>query len=167
MSIYSGFARRAQETMYNKLVYKTIEVLTTQIMASRSHKLDAPAEEPKFRQKVLKLYKALHNFEKMKHLEPNMTGAFHTLAKMMYYEIKKDSLGSAIGSGRQQSLDSNGFLEGLSASNFRVSDELSNIGSELSMGHSALNYRVNLETIEENPSRRQQIPKSETMPSND
>lgn len=150
MSIYSGFARRAQETMYNKLVYKTIEVLATHVLSIRSQKTEVPVEDRKFRQKVLKLFKALHNFEKLKHLEPNMTGAFHTLAKTLYYEIKKDSTGSV----RQHSLDSNGFIDGLSAGDFKISDNLSNIGSELSMGHSAINYRVNLETIEENPSRR-------------
>ena len=35
MSVYSGFAKRNQETIYNKLVYKSLEVLSDYIYNSK------------------------------------------------------------------------------------------------------------------------------------
>ena len=91
--------------------------------------------------KVLKLYKTMHYLEKMKHLEPNMTSGFHNLAKSMYFEYKDSR------SQERMSNSSNGFIEALSNSQFKISDELSNVGSELSIGHSAIGFKNNLETI--------------------
>ena len=36
MSIYSGFATRQQETIYNKFVYKSLEMLAEEVVNRRS-----------------------------------------------------------------------------------------------------------------------------------
>lgn len=41
------------------------------------------------------MYKGMHYLEKMKHLDPNMTGAFHQLAKVLYYEIKGKAISNS------------------------------------------------------------------------
>ena len=38
MSIYSGFAKRQQETIYNKLIFKTLDVLSGFIIATKFNK---------------------------------------------------------------------------------------------------------------------------------
>lgn len=72
--------------------------------------------------------------EKCKHLEPMISPAFHSLAKAIYFEYKKD-----IGSNdRTSPNDSNGFIEALSCSQYKFSDDISNLGSEISGG---LNFK--------------------------
>ena len=89
MSIYSGFAKRSQETVYNKLVFKALDMLSQYVYCSRFNK--PFADELKFSKKMLKLYKAMNYMEKNKHLEPNMSVAIHHLAKHLYYEYKEGS----------------------------------------------------------------------------
>lgn len=89
MSIYSGFAKRSQETVYNKLVFKALDMLSNYVYATRFNK--TLFDEIKFPKKMLKLYKALNYMEKHKHLEPNMSVAIHHLAKNLYYEFKEGS----------------------------------------------------------------------------
>jgi hypothetical protein len=47
--------------------------------------------------------------------------------------------------------DSRGFLEAISGSHVILSDELSNVGSEVSFSTSNINANKNLEIIRENP----------------
>jgi hypothetical protein len=148
MSIYSGFAKRAQETYYDKLLFKTIEVLCRYIFQTRFSS-SADINEAKFTKQILKLYKALVTMEKSKHLEPNMSPALFRLAKSAYCEYKKELTGST--QEKNSHNDSNGFIEALSSSQFKFSDDISNLGSELSSG---FNLKHNLEVIKENPERR-------------
>ena len=136
MSIYSGFAKRQQESIYDKLIFKLISLLSNEVYA---HKFNKPVTDlPQLSKKLLKIFKALTYMEKMKHLEPNMSNAFFTLGKALYYEHKNE---------RSASQDSQGFIEGVSG--MRCSDDLSVNGSEISVAASNSLFNKNLETINE------------------
>jgi hypothetical protein len=139
MSIYSGFAKRNQETFYDKLIFKTIEILCKYIFYIKFGTTEI--NEVKFSKQILKLYKALLTLEKGKHLEPNISPALYKLAKTVYQEYKKELTGSQ---DRNSFNDSNGFAEALSSSQFKFSDDISNLGSEISGG---FNLKQNLEVI--------------------
>ena len=145
MSIYSGFAKRSQETYYDKLVFKTIEILCKYVRGQRFGQSEI--NESKFCKQILKLYKAMYTMEQCKHLEPMISPALLSLAKAIFYEYKKE-----LGSHDKTSLnDSNGFIEALSGSQYKFSDDISNIGSEISGG---FNLKQNLEVIKENPIKK-------------
>ena len=70
--------------------------------------------------------------EKMKHMDPHMSYAMRALVKPLFAELKE------MYAGGNRSLDrsmqsSTGFLDGVSMSQFKISDDLSNFGSEISM----------------------------------
>jgi len=100
---------------------------------------------------MLKLYKAMTYLERVKHMEPMMSKAFRELAKHLYHDLKEGS--RSLERSAQQS--SGGYVDGLSMmSQFKLSDDLSLNGSELSLAHSALlGNNNNLETIDELPAR--------------
>ena len=81
-----------------------------------------------------------------------MSKAFRELAKHLYHDLKEGS--RSLERSAQQS--SGGFVDGLSMmSQFKLSDDLSLNGSELSLAHSALlGNNNNLETINELPARQ-------------
>jgi hypothetical protein len=72
--------------------------------------------------KVLKLYKAMTYFEKMKHLEPNMSKAYKEFAKILYNEVKEGGSNSIERSANNTSA---GLMDGISINSqgFQFSDE--------------------------------------------
>ena len=62
MSIYSGFAKRQQETLYDRVVYKAIDIMATFIYETKFG--NPVAIDLKFTKKILKLYKTLNYLEK-------------------------------------------------------------------------------------------------------
>ena len=140
MSIYSGFAKRSQETIYNRLVYKTLEIFANFALDLKAHR---PVDEQAFSKKIVKAYKALNYFEKHKHLDPHMSNAFSSLARIHYFDLKERYGGSKSFDKSMQS--SNGFLEGISQ--FRASDDHSHYGSEKSITQQSNLF--GLETIKE------------------
>ena len=93
------------------------------------------------------MYKAMTFMERSKHMDPHMSLAIKGLVKSMYSELK-DLYGNKSLDKSLQS--STGFIDGLSLSQFKISDDLSNVGSEISITQSAL-FSRNLETIKELP----------------
>ena len=101
MSIYSGFATRAQETFYNKLVFKLIELLQQRVYAYMigrkfyfqmipqiliaSLASDLAFDEGMFAKKILKVHRTLRKLETNKYLEPHMSYAFEDLAEALLH----------------------------------------------------------------------------------
>lgn len=89
--------------------------------------------------------------EKMKHLEPHMSLAFQTLAKLHFNDLREYyGINGGSKSFDRSMQSSAGFIDGFS--NLKFSEELSIYESEKSFTHSALvGYGMNLETINEDP----------------
>lgn len=79
-----------------------------------------------------------------------MSLALRDLVKPLFTELKELHAGGGALAKSMQS--STGFLDGLSMSQFKISDDLSNWDSEISLAHSTLlAAQTNLETINELP----------------
>ena len=77
-----------------------------------------------------------------------MSLALRDLVKPLFAELKELHAGG----GARSMQSSTGFLDGLSMSQFKISDDLSNWGSEVSFAQSTLlAAQTNLETINELP----------------
>jgi hypothetical protein len=74
-------------------------------------------------------------FEKMKHLDPNMSKAFKEFAKILYNEVKDGSNSIE----RSANNTSAGLIDGISivSHGFQFSDDHSIEGSEVSLAQSA------------------------------
>lgn len=90
MSIYGGFATRQHEAIYFKLVYKAMELMQAEILYTRAgskfHSLICAVEDfddSKWSKKMLKLYKVMTYFEKMKYLEPFYSQAISRLVRYL------------------------------------------------------------------------------------
>lgn len=81
MSIYGGFATRNQETFYNKLIEKLVQLLSLKIVATYNGKL--LPDEKLWAKKVLKVHKSLAYMEQSKYLEPKMSFSFDNLAAIL------------------------------------------------------------------------------------
>lgn len=104
MSIYSGFATRAQETFYNKLVFKLVEMLQQRVASffiGRKYPIfkgfhlgfetDMAFDEGMFAKKLLKLHRTLKKLETNKYLEPHMSCAFEELVEVLLNNYKDNS----------------------------------------------------------------------------
>lgn len=94
MSIYSGFATRNQETFYNKLVFKLIEILQQRVLGHlQGCKLcityltflsaEQSFDESGFAKKILKIYRTLRKLEGAKYLEPHFSYSFECLNDLL------------------------------------------------------------------------------------
>ena len=87
MSIYSGFAKRKQETVYNQLIFKALELLAEYTL--QHLRIDVLDEKnASWCKKIIKINKAMAYMERSKHLEPNMSTAISTLAARMVDNVK-------------------------------------------------------------------------------
>lgn len=67
MSVYSGFATRQMEEIYDRLLETLIKLYQKRIM--KFYKCE-PCNEPVFRQKLFKLGNTLFQLEKSKYMQP-------------------------------------------------------------------------------------------------
>jgi hypothetical protein len=111
-------------------------------------KYEKPPDEVAFSKKLCKMYRAMSYMDKAKQAEPQMSLALRDLVKPLFAELKELHAGG----GARSMQSSTGFLDGLSMSQFKISDDLSNWGSEVSFAQSTLlAAQTNLETINELP----------------
>ena len=104
MSIYSGFATRQQESFYDKLVFKLIELIQDKIVFQYLPNDSEIFDEKIFARKVVKIFRTLKKLEQNKHLEPNYSDAFKQLSEVLLNNYKDSSsiASSSIYGGQSQ-----------------------------------------------------------------
>jgi hypothetical protein len=80
MSIYSGFATRAQEELYDNCLDSLLSILQRRIIKFYQ---DEPADEEKFASLVLKIHHQLRAMEKNKYLEPKNSASVNELVQFL------------------------------------------------------------------------------------
>jgi hypothetical protein len=80
MSIYSGFATRAQEETYDQCIDSLLYILQKRIIKFYRNE---EADEERFVALVLKIHHQLKNMEPHKYLEPKTSNTINELIKIM------------------------------------------------------------------------------------
>ena len=72
MSVYSGFATRHQEDMYNKLASKTVSLMAEKLASYRNIIME-DGESQVWLEQIMKLYQYMKTMENYKYLEPKFS----------------------------------------------------------------------------------------------
>jgi hypothetical protein len=87
MSVYSGFGTRQQETFYNKMIEKSLYLLSKWLLqffnngewASTLMDLELVLDEREWAKKIKKIYKFMSVMDQQKHLPPKFSHAIDGL----------------------------------------------------------------------------------------
>ena len=99
MSIYSGFAKREQETYYNGLVVKALYLLADRIVAFVRGRV---YEDEAWQRYIRKIHRVLLLMEKTKYLEPKYSFALDDLVDLLK-EKYGSFQGTSVGAGSMYS----------------------------------------------------------------
>lgn len=89
MSVYSGFATRAQESKYNGLLETLIITLKKRIVKFYAGE---SCDEDKFKLLLKKIYKKLFLLEKGKFMAPKYSSCFTDLIESLHITVNYDTL---------------------------------------------------------------------------
>jgi hypothetical protein len=89
MSVYSGFATRAQESKYNGLLETLVITLKKRILKFYAGE---GCDEDKFKLLIKKVYKKMFLLEKGKFMAPKYTSCFTDLIDSLHININYDSM---------------------------------------------------------------------------
>lgn len=93
--MYSGFSQKKYENVYNKLIYKALELFMEYVQVTlpfvdENKNLDLKDfRVDTWSYKIIKLNKAMVYLEKNKHADPRMSKSFLTLAESMLSQMKE------------------------------------------------------------------------------
>jgi hypothetical protein len=89
MSVYSGFATRAQESKYNGLLETLVITMKKRILKFYAGEA---CDEDKFKLLIKKVYKKMFLLEKGKFMAPKYTSCFTDLIDNLHISINYDSM---------------------------------------------------------------------------
>ena len=95
MSVYSGFATRQQETFYNRLIEKALELMSDKLIMFFNTSLPhvANSEENKvFFNKIRKIQKCLAKMDKTKYLQPHFGETMNPLGSYIKSNFDTESM---------------------------------------------------------------------------